>query len=340
MKPLVSILIPAYNASRTIGKTIESALAQSWPRKEIIVVDDGSSDRTAEVVSQYASRGVLLIEKANGGAASTRNRAFRESRGDYIQWLDADDLLGSRKIELQLEALYDGVSSPTRTLASGPWAHFRTRPSKAHFVPNSLWNDLPPAEWLRLKMGEILHMQTATWLTSRELSEMAGEWDTSMLSDDDGEYFCRVLLESEGTRFVPEAKVYYRNSPASRLSFVGTSDRKLEAMVRSNRLHVQYLLSLEDSERTREACLKYLHTWSHYAHPDRPDLVEELGKIARDLGEELRPPELRWKYRWMVPVVGERVAKRLQNTLPELKARCLYRWDDFLGRFDNPGGWE
>ena len=53
-------------------------------------------------------------------------------------------------------------------------------------------------------MGENLHMQTATWLTSRELAEAAGPWDTRLLVDDDGEYFCRVLLASEGTRFVPE----------------------------------------------------------------------------------------------------------------------------------------
>lgn len=59
------------------------------------------------------------------------------------------------------------------------------------------------------RVGENLHMQTATWLTSRELALAAGAWDTRLLSDDDGEYFCRVLLASKGTRFVPEARVFY-----------------------------------------------------------------------------------------------------------------------------------
>ena len=86
----------------------------------------------------------------------------------------------------------------------GPTLAYRTE--RARFIPTSLWQDLTPVEWLLRKMGEDQHMQTATWLTSRELAEAAGSWDTRLLSDDDGEYFCRVLLASEGSRFVPEAE--------------------------------------------------------------------------------------------------------------------------------------
>ncbi len=130
------------------------------------------------------------------------------AKGDYIQWLDADDLLAPDKIERQLAALREVDSR--RILLSSSWAYFNYRTHRARFVPTSLWQDLSPVEWLLRKMGENLHMQTATWLTSRELAEAAGPWDTRLLSDDDGEYFCRVLLASEGTRFVPEARVFYR----------------------------------------------------------------------------------------------------------------------------------
>jgi glycosyltransferase involved in cell wall biosynthesis len=85
MKPLVSILIPAYNAEAWIGETIKSALEQTWPRKEIIVVDDGSNDRTLSVARQFESKDVLVVDRNNQGAASTRNHAFSFSRGDYIQ---------------------------------------------------------------------------------------------------------------------------------------------------------------------------------------------------------------------------------------------------------------
>src|SRR5260370_24054677 len=105
MKPLVSILIPAHNAQNWIIDTVESAISQTWPRKEIIVVDDGSEDRTAELADRFVSKGVTVVSRPNQGAASARNHAFRLSQGDYIQWLDADDLLVADKIERQLGAL-------------------------------------------------------------------------------------------------------------------------------------------------------------------------------------------------------------------------------------------
>ena len=82
MKPLVSILIPAYNAEEFIADTIRSAIAQTWPRKEIIVVDDGSTDRTAEIARKFTSKDVAVVSKENQGAAATRNHAFSpQSRG-------------------------------------------------------------------------------------------------------------------------------------------------------------------------------------------------------------------------------------------------------------------
>src|ERR1700688_2692846 len=132
-----------------------------------------------------------------------------------------------------------------RILLSGPWGYFNYRTRYAKFVSNSLWNDLSPVEWLLRKMSENLHMETATWLNSRALTEAAGPWDTRLQSDDDGESYFRVLLVSEGSRFVPEAKVYYRRTPSlSRVSYIGNSDDKKDSMLVSMKLHVQYLRSL------------------------------------------------------------------------------------------------
>ena len=199
MKPLVSILITAYNAEDTIAYTLESAIAQTWQRKEIIVVDDGSTDRTAEVVRQF--KDVKLVSTENQGMSGAENHAFQLSQGDYIQYLDADDLLAPDKIERQLAAL--GDFDNRRVLLSSPWAPFYYRIRGARFVRNSLCQDLSPVEWLLRKTRENLHMQTATWLVSRELAKAAGPWDTRLHVNQDGEYFCRVLLASEGTRSYP-----------------------------------------------------------------------------------------------------------------------------------------
>ncbi|MEQ1849950.1 MAG: glycosyltransferase family 2 protein [Chthoniobacteraceae bacterium] len=325
MPPLVSILIPAFNAEEFIADTLDSAIEQTWSNKEIVVVDDGSTDGTLAVAKRYEGRGVTVVRQKNQGAASTRNNLLALSKGDYIQWLDADDLLSKDKIECQLKSV--GGEFTAKHLLSSPWAYFSYRASQARFTRTSLWNDLAPVEWLVRKMGENLHMQTATWLTSRELVDAAGPWDTRLLSDDDGEYFCRVLLASSGVKFVPEGRVYYRVTPTSRLSHIGQSDRKMDAMVISMRLHIKYIRSLEESERVRQACLNYLHTWLIHFYPERPDIVRELEALALEFGGRLEMPRLRWKYRWMVPAVGYDRAKRAQFVLPNLKASLLRRLD-------------
>ena len=189
MKPLVSILIPAYNAENWLGYTLQSAVAQTWERKEIIVVDDGSTDGTADLARQFASKGVQVVSTENHGLCGAVNHAYSLCHGDYIQELDSDDILSPDKIERQLAALNDGDSK--RILLSSPWGYFYFRTRRARFIPNSLWHDLSPVEWLLRKMGENLHMQNATWLVSRELAEAAGPWDTRLHYDQDGEYFAR-----------------------------------------------------------------------------------------------------------------------------------------------------
>jgi glycosyltransferase involved in cell wall biosynthesis len=178
MKPLVSILIPAYNAEEWIADSLQSAIGQTWLRKEIIVVDDGSRDRTAEVARRFASKEVSVVSTENQGLCAAVNLALRLSHGDYIQELDADDLLARDKIERQLAALREGDSR--RILLSSPWAPFYYRTRHARFVRNSVWQDLSPVEWLLRKMGDNIHMQNATWLVSRELAEAAGPWDTRL----------------------------------------------------------------------------------------------------------------------------------------------------------------
>jgi glycosyltransferase involved in cell wall biosynthesis len=332
MKPLVSILIPAFNAQKYLADTLRSAVAQTWPRKEIIVVDDGSTDRTLAIARQFEPDGVRVFTQKNQGAAATRNKAFSLSQGDYIQWLDADDLLAPDKIARQMEAI-ERCQNP-RLLFSSAWGRFLYRYYRTEFVPTALWCDLSRAEWLIRKMGQNLHMQTATWLVSRQLTEAAGPWDTTLLGDDDGEYFCRVLLASDGVRFVPEAKVFYRATPNS-LSYIGASDRKVEAHWRSMLLHIRYLRSLDDGERARAACVSYLRTWLLHFYPHRLDIVRQAEELARDLGGHLGVPHLSWKYSWIEALFGWSLAKRVQLCLPQVRWSAARFWDQALFRIEN-----
>ena len=334
MAPLVSILIPAYNAESLLAESIESAIGQTWPHKEIIVVDDGSTDGTLAVARQFASGLVRVVSRRNQGAAATRNEAYALSKGDYIQWLDADDLLAPCKVELQLEALRR-TGNP-RLVASGPWAYFFYRHQRARFVPTPLWNDLSPIEWLVRKMGLNLHMQTATWLVPRPIAEAAGSWNTRLLGDDDGEYFCRVLLASDGVKFVPDAKVFYRRSAGS-LSYVGHSSRKIEAQLHSMRLHIAYLRSLEESPRVRQACVAYLQNWLLHFYPERLDIVKEAQELALELGGQLDMPRFSWKYAWLGAMGRPDLAKRAQVFSRNLRTRATRSFDKMLLHMERMG---
>ena len=176
-------------------------------------------------------------------------------------------------------------------------------------------------------MGQNCHMQTATWLVSRSLSHAAGPWDTELLGDDDGEYFCRIKQHCEGIRFIGAARVFYRMVSSNRLSYVGRSDRKKQAHLRSMRIHIECLLALEDSPRARAACLTYLQRYMHYFYPDHQDELDQLQQMAEKLGGRLEPPSVRSKYRWIQKLLGWHIANRAQETLPRVKWTVLRGWD-------------
>lgn len=330
MKPLVSVLIPAYNAEEWIADTIRSALAQTWSNVEIIIVDDGSRDQTVKVAQAFASRNVKVVGQENQGASAARNKAYSLCQGDYIQWLDADDLLLPDKIERQID---ESARCGPQTLLSCGWAFFVYRTATAKFIPSALWEDLSPLEWLLRKMAqEDAYMQTATWLVSRELSQKAGPWDTRLSFDDDGEYFCRVLLASRGTRFVRGTGIYYRQSGASSLSFVGSSNKKKDSLLHSIKLHIQYIRSLEESERVRKACVAYLQRYYWLFYREREEIAAELQALAAQLGGRLEEPRLRSKYDWLRMVVGYPTARNAQFYLPQIKASLMRSWDKTLSR--------
>lgn len=328
MTPLVSILIPAYNAQEWIEDTIASALAQTWPHKEIIIVDDGSADRTLEIARRHASKNVLVIGQDNRGGAAARNTALIQAQGNYVQWLDADDLLSANKIEKQLALAMQCADS--RIVISSPWAHFMYRVGAAKFSRSPLWQDLGPVDWLVQKWTHNVHMQTATWLVSRDLLESVGSWNAELLSDDDGEYFTRVVLASRGVRFEPNARVFYRIVGSRRLSYIGRSDRKLEAHIKGMRLQIQYVRSLEDSPRVHAAILQYLQTWLPAFYPERPDLVADMRGLAASVGGQLQTPRISWKYGVIRAIFGYATAKRAQSAYNQYKTSVLRSLDKLL----------
>lgn len=328
MADLVSILIPCYNARKWLKETVESALSQTWSDKEIIIVDDGSTDNSLHIARQYESKIVKVISQDNKGAAAARNKAFAYAQGDYIQWLDADDLIAPDKIEIQMREA-QRLGNP-KILFSSSWTNFYYRHDKAKFVPDSLWRDLDPVEWLVTKFNEYTWMFPNVWLVSRQLTEQAGPWDERLSLDDDGEYFARLVTASEKIKFVREAKSYHRKISFQSLG-ASISDKALESHFLSKTSSIGHLLSLEDSERTRAACCKSLqYDLVFYYQLEHAGMIEKANNLARELGGALSPPSLNWKRSISKKVFGDDFTRRTGRFLWELGILIRANWDKLL----------
>ena len=329
MKPLVSILIPAFNAEKWIAETLESAIGQTWERKEIIVVDDGSRDQTLAIARQFSSKGVSIVTQENQGASAARNKAFSLCQGDYIQWLDADDLLAPNKISLQMEA---AASWPNgRTVFSSSFLLFYWRLEKAWSVPDSLWQDLKPVEYLILHLSQNQWMSPAVWLVSRSLTEMVGPWDERLSLNDDGEYFSRVIAASELVNFVPEAKCFYRMSGLNQLSR-SNSESARQSLWLSIQLCIACLISLEDSERTRIAALSRLQSYVESYCPEEAGLFREVNELAIQLRGKLTVPRFNQSKNILKSLFGQKLTKETLAIYRKLRLLAAIKFDEALYR--------
>jgi glycosyltransferase involved in cell wall biosynthesis len=319
LSPLVSILIPCYNAEPWLAQTLESALAQTWPHREIIVVNDGSTDPSLQIARQYEVRGIRVLDQPNRGASAARNAAFAACQGEWIEFLDADDLLAPDKIERQMR-LAEAVGADF--MLCGSWSRFERSPADADFPPQPLCGDFTPTDWAVTKFEQNAMIHPAAWLTPRALTERAGPWDESLSLDDDGEFFTRVVLASRGVHYCREAVSYYRSGLADSLS--GTkSEKACASAYRSVELSTARLLAAENTPRTRRACAAAYRRFCFEAYPRAPELRARAEDRLHGLGFMLGAPDWGPAFRAVARVAGWRFAKRVQQFSRRLGSKRL-----------------
>jgi glycosyltransferase involved in cell wall biosynthesis len=290
-KPLVSIIIPVYNSAAFITETLQSAIQQTWSNKEIILVDDGSTDNSLAKIKKYESTSVKIFSQTNKGAAAARNKGLAEARGAYIQFLDGDDLLSNTKIEEQVNLLvnntgYIGLSSTVHFFnGDDPYK----QPVITEWYTDGTNN---PADFLiKLYGGGLIGqgyggmIAIHAWLTPIEIINKAGTWNEELTVDDDGEFFCRVLLASEGIKYATNAVSYYRKfKNADTLSAQKTYDackKKLQA----TRLKADHLLAANHEYKARLALSRLFWDIAFSFYPRYVDLA----KVAEDEAKTLTP---------------------------------------------------
>lgn len=305
--PLVSVVIPCLNAAPWLGEAIESCLQQTWRQLEIIVVDNGSTDESLSIARRYGEAAVSVLKCRRPGASAARNLGLSRAHGDFIQFLDADDVLDRDKIRLQLQRL----AVAPNCVSSGAWARFRDSTTEACFRPEPVWRDCAPDEFLITAWLGGFMMAPFAWLTPRPVAELAGPWNEELSLNDDGEYFARVVLASTAVMFCEGAKGYYRTLPRVSLS------RRRDALALRSGFHAcelscARLLQSSGSALARKACATAYRRFAFDAYPAVPDLVKLADGRARELGGcDLQPGGGRL-FEGVSSIFGWRLARRLQ----------------------------
>lgn len=252
--PLVSIIIPTYNMRQWIGEAIDSALAQTYPNCEIIVVDDGSTDGTGDYLRERYGDKIRYIYQENRGRGAARNVGFAASRGQYIQFLDADDILTSNKLAehvnfLEYETGYAAVYGPAQIFPDGsPEKAADRHPVSMYSSGDLLYSEIHTPVLLPIMV-----------LIRREWVDKVGRFDTSLIRREDWDFFLRIALEGG-------LIAYLAGTPAAKLRTY-SFDRESIVATQSGIQVLQKLKRLmNDPGQSRRLELDRALGLAHFAH--------------------------------------------------------------------------
>ena len=317
MSPLVSIIIPCLNAGPWLAEALASCLSQTHRRVEVVFVDNGSRDNSVKVAKGFKDSRLLIIKCERKGASAARNVGLMHAQGEFVQYLDADDVLERDKIRAQLAQL---SSAPEGALASAGWARFRSDIAEANFSKESVWRDSSPEEFLICSWLGGGMMPVFAWLTPRAVIDKAGTWNESLTTNDDGEFFTRAVLHSSGVVFCEGARGYYRSAAVPSLSKARDPEALLSAF-HATELSCQSLLQASKHPSANMACATLYQRYACDTFPAAPDLVAKAEERVRALGgSELRPAG-GCAFRVCSALFGWKLAARIRSSVADYRKR-------------------
>ncbi len=212
--PEISVIIPCYNRASLVGETIENVIRQSLPPAEIIVVDDGSTDASVEVIRSFGSK-VKLIQQANQGPGAARNAGLNMASGEFIQFQDSDDLFSLNKLEAQSKLLEQTGAD----IVFSPWVKLKIDGRLVSLERHVLQQAMPPGKlslpcwWLR---GWSTVFQSLMFRKS--FLDRVGFYRTDLMPSEDTELFFRMLTSAPRVAFTAEALMLYREHSLNKIT--------------------------------------------------------------------------------------------------------------------------
>lgn len=297
-----------HNGEAFVADAIESVQRQTFRNYEIVVVDDGSTDNSAAIVSSYVRSNIMLLRQKKSGAAAARNAAFRRSRGEFVIFLDADDLFAPT----HLESLVECATRHPDCIALSRWDRFRTTPAEARFPERITQGDYEGATWLELDWRDAQPMtQSGMLLLPRRMLDEYGLWDERLSLDDDFEFFARMISKSRGIRFTPGGALYYRSAIRGSLSGQKSAAAAQSAYL-SLDMGTKHLLAAKNTANTRRVCANLFQAFDYRFFPQHGELRTQARNRVAELGGADLLPDGPPGFQRLRPWIGWRAARLTQ----------------------------
>lgn len=278
-EPLVSICIPAYNAELYISETLVSLLKQSYTNLEIIIVDDHSTDSTVHCINRFADHRIKLLKATKQYATAARNQALAYAKGEYVIFLDADDLFSQDFITNQLSVLN---GSKTDTVISN-WGRFEKDIANVVEDPHTIKKPLSFREWIIYYWTLNRHnTPPGRVMIPMEILRKSGNWNETLSLNDDFDFFSRVFSKSE--KILYNDTIFLYRSGIGGLSTRKKGFDKQQSHFTSLNSGIDTALSLYNDQQVKIACANLLQQFIYDCYPFHHELINNAKKRIISLG--------------------------------------------------------
>lgn len=287
--PLVSVLIPLYNAEQYIEDTIIRLKKQTYPNIEVIIVDDHSTDKSLKIAQKYVSEQVHVYVNPKKGGNSARNYAFLQSRGEYVKFIDADDFCSDNLIESQIERiLSEGtqqtvVFSPVRMYYPDGQRLFPPRRIDRDYVPGiELLLDIWRGKGFNCPHCHLMH---------RSLVDKVKGWNERIIKNQDGEFFARIYAVADKALSVKSAYVVWwqtGNGVSTQMSL-----KAIESVCETHYIISDLIYSYRNDEETRKICGRVMGAYIFFNYPLVKPLLPQVEAYCKETNTVLFFPKRR-----------------------------------------------
>jgi glycosyltransferase involved in cell wall biosynthesis len=329
MSPKVSVVIPTYNRAEKVGRSIESVLAQTFRDFEIIVVDDGSTDETGATLKRVFGDSIRYYFQANQGVSVARNKGIEEAKGEWIAFLDSDDLWEREKLDWQLEALHK--FAPCSNACYTDVRFFNNTESRTMFElaeanykhAEEIGINVDALRLLVKPGGAGMVVCLSSFMANRSVIKKCGGFDRRLLYSQDSEFMFR-LAALTGFCYVKRPLVLFDRSPAEE-RHVGVSAEwnKLEFFLQDSQLRLEGLQAFasnqpRDVRMLIRKQLGSIHSGWVNCHLSKGDLARARAAAVRALRMDMRPGYLaKWLLVYVCPQLAFRAVQRRTNRRDE-----------------------